>query len=109
MLEMIRSKVMERIQKRVVAMSKNSGVLCVKIRKILERVVAESVGFTYIWNGKYGFEVKAHADQYTVDVMKNSCSCGAWQLCSIPCPHVITCLLHLRKSVVAIVKECYKK
>ncbi|GAA0171742.1 hypothetical protein LIER_25707 [Lithospermum erythrorhizon] len=109
MLELIRSKVMERIQKRDVSMSKKSGVLYVKIGKILERMVAESVGFTYIGNGKYDFEVKAHADQYIVDVLKTSRSCVAWQLSGIPCPHAIPCLLHLRKSVVEIVKECYKK
>ncbi|GAA0175378.1 hypothetical protein LIER_28562 [Lithospermum erythrorhizon] len=86
MLELIRSKVMERIQKRVVSMSKKSGILCVKISKILERVVAESIGFTYIWNGNYGFEVKAHVDQYTVDVLKTSCSCGHGNCRASPVP-----------------------
>ncbi|GAA0158382.1 hypothetical protein LIER_38634 [Lithospermum erythrorhizon] len=109
MLELVRSKVMERIQKRYVAMSRKPGIVCIKIKKILEKVVADLVGYIIIWNGKYGFEVKAHAKQYTIDVAKNWCSCGSWQLSGIPCSHSIPYLLHLRKSVVAIVKECYKK
>ncbi|GAA0158416.1 hypothetical protein LIER_38643 [Lithospermum erythrorhizon] len=109
MLELVRSKIMERIQKRYVAMSRKLGIVCIKIKKILEKVVADSVGYTIIWNGKHGFEVKAHAEQYTVDVAKNWCSCGSWQLSGIPCSHSIPCLLHLRKFAIVIVKECYRK
>ncbi|KAG9139235.1 hypothetical protein Leryth_011249 [Lithospermum erythrorhizon] len=62
MLEMIRTKLMERIRDRYLAMSKKDGPLCVKIKKILDCRMAESVGFVAMWNGKFGFEVKTGGD-----------------------------------------------
>ncbi|GAA0172946.1 hypothetical protein LIER_43938 [Lithospermum erythrorhizon] len=109
MLEIIRSKIMGRINTRRLAMSKKSEPLCVKIKTILDKNIDESVGMTYIWNGMNGFEVKGNGDKYSVDNGKCHCSCGAWQLSGIPCAHAIVCLRFLGKTIVDCVPECYKK
>ncbi|GAA0167577.1 hypothetical protein LIER_40410 [Lithospermum erythrorhizon] len=69
-----------------------------------------SVGFTFIWNGKNGFEVKdCSGNQFSVDTGKRICSCGSWQLCGIPCPHAITCLHENKKPLEEAVSDCYSK
>ncbi|GAA0152104.1 hypothetical protein LIER_37424 [Lithospermum erythrorhizon] len=108
MLEIIRSKIMARIKDRRLAMSKKYGPLCVKIKIILDKNIDESVGMTYIWNGRNGFEVKASGDQYSVDTGKCHYSCGAWQLSGIPSAHAIVCLRFLGNTIVDCVPECYK-
>ncbi|GAA0140479.1 hypothetical protein LIER_01817 [Lithospermum erythrorhizon] len=60
MLELIRSKVMERIKDRSAALSKKSFSLCVKIKRILDDIVKDCVGYTIKWNGRDGFKVIAH-------------------------------------------------
>ncbi|GAA0186091.1 hypothetical protein LIER_33379 [Lithospermum erythrorhizon] len=109
MLEIMRSKIMGRINTRRLTMSKKSRSLCVKIKIILDKNIDESVGMTYIWNGMNDFEVKGSEDQYTVDTGKCHCSCGTWQLSGVPCAHAIVCLRFLGKTIVDCVPKCYKK
>ncbi|GAA0186464.1 hypothetical protein LIER_33752 [Lithospermum erythrorhizon] len=66
MLELIRSKIINKIKDRYLAISKTPGPLCVKIKRILDVHIDECVGYTYIWNGRNRFQVKAHAEQYSV-------------------------------------------
>ncbi|GAA0160116.1 hypothetical protein LIER_38978 [Lithospermum erythrorhizon] len=109
MLELIRSKIINRIKDRYLAMSKKPGPLYVKIKRILDEHIDECVGYTYIWNGRNGFQVKAHAEQYSVDTTKHQYSCGAWQLSGIPYSHAISCLRHIGKNLSDTLPECYKK
>ena len=50
MLELIRSKVMERIARRKVAMSKVNARICPKIKKLLDKNIHASTGHTHKWN-----------------------------------------------------------
>ncbi|GAA0171373.1 hypothetical protein LIER_25420 [Lithospermum erythrorhizon] len=108
MLELIRSKFIERIKDRS-AMSRKSGPLCVKVKRILDDSVKDCVGYIIKWNGIDGFRVKAHDEQFTIDIARMTCSCGSWQLSGIPCSHVIPCLYHLRKILPDYLNDCYKK
>ncbi|GAA0165625.1 hypothetical protein LIER_43726 [Lithospermum erythrorhizon] len=76
MLELIRSKVMEKIKDRFVAMSKKYGPICVKIKIILVKNVNDCVGYTHRWNGRDGFEVRAGHEQYIVNTRLFTCSCA---------------------------------
>ncbi|GAA0153662.1 hypothetical protein LIER_11846 [Lithospermum erythrorhizon] len=89
-------------------MSRKFDPICVKIKKILEDNIKDYVGYTYKWNGRDGFEVKAHNEQHVVDIGRRTCSCGAWLLSGIPCSHDIPCLYHLKKSLPDYINDCYK-
>ncbi|GAA0176502.1 hypothetical protein LIER_29481 [Lithospermum erythrorhizon] len=80
MLELIRFKFMETIKDRSTAMSKKLGPLCVKIKKILDDDVKDSVGYTIKWNGRDGFEVKAQSEQFTIDIVRMTCNYGPKKL-----------------------------
>ncbi|GAA0167678.1 hypothetical protein LIER_40427 [Lithospermum erythrorhizon] len=75
MLDMIRSKIMDRINNRKLTMSRKLGPVCVKIKKSEENNQKEYVGCTYIWNEKHGFEIKkSGGNQFSVDIGKRICS-----------------------------------
>jgi hypothetical protein len=52
MLEMIRTKLMRRLQVKRVAMMKYKGSICPKFLKKLEKCKDEAVKYTSIWNGE---------------------------------------------------------
>jgi len=62
-----------------------------------------------LWNGEDGFEVRHKNDKFVVDIRNNSCSCRAWDLSGIPCPHAIYVILFKREEIETFVAHWYKK
>ena len=108
MLEIIRSKIMERIAGRKAAMAAKLGTVCPKIKKLVDVNIEKSIGYSQKFNGEHAFEVGAHGKQFVVNVKSRTCSCGAWQLSGIPCPHSIPCLIASSQSPLESVANCYK-
>ncbi|GAA0185448.1 hypothetical protein LIER_32736 [Lithospermum erythrorhizon] len=70
MLELIRSKVMEMIKDRHLAMYKKSGPIYVKIKRILDKNMKDCVGYTHRWNCRDGYEIRAGHEQYIVNTSR---------------------------------------
>ncbi|GKV40911.1 hypothetical protein SLEP1_g48505 [Rubroshorea leprosula] len=59
-------------------------------------------------DGTSGFEVKHKNDRHAVDLQKRTCTCRAWQLNGIPCPHVICCMFHENLDLEDFVVDWYR-
>ena len=55
------------------------------------------------------FQVNHKMDNLTVDLDSRSCICRKWDLCGIPCCHVVSCTFFLRKNVEDFVDDCYRR
>jgi hypothetical protein len=74
MLEMIRTKLMRRLQVKRDAMMKYKGSIYPKILKKLEKCKDEAVKYTSIWNGGTQYQVMGPDGQFVVDTSISSCS-----------------------------------
>lgn len=110
MVESIREKIMERIQRRRTAIVKYSLRTCPRIRAIItERMILAS-SWKSIWNGGDGYQLTGHGGaQFVVDMKKLTCSCGLWQLSGIPCAHAITPIHKRGLNPYTLIDSCYKR
>ena len=61
------------------------------------------------WNGEVGFEVKEGKYTHTVNIEKKSCTCRAWNITGLPCPHGMTAIYHKKLNLEDSCSEWYKK
>ncbi|KAL8507850.1 hypothetical protein ACS0TY_018406 [Phlomoides rotata] len=119
MLEWIREYLVKRLVKnRDKAEANWKGKLCPRISKILERNLEQVVDYVPIKSNSWSYQIRCfNGGQYTVDLNQRRCSCRAWQLCGIPCTHVICAILGEQLEpedfvhdsyTVAMYKESYK-
>ncbi|CAN6558228.1 unnamed protein product [Malus baccata var. baccata] len=47
--------------------------------------------------------------EFVVDLKAKTCSCRRWDLCGIPCPHVISCIFSTDENVYDYTHDCYKQ
>ncbi|KAL8535193.1 hypothetical protein ACS0TY_010991 [Phlomoides rotata] len=95
MLEWIREHLVERLQKnRDRANAKWKGKLCPRINKILDRNMEKVSDCIPIKSNSIHYQVRCFdGGQYTIDLQQKTCTCRAWQLCGIPCTHVMCAIL----------------
>ncbi|XP_062162118.1 uncharacterized protein LOC133869179 [Alnus glutinosa] len=68
------------------------------IVKKLERNKLEAKNYICRWSNQMQFEVdNAHEPQRVVDLQRQTCGCGRWQLNGIPYPHAV-CAIYLNKG-----------
>ena len=98
MNEIIRCKVMVRIQENRTKAEKWQGTICPNIFKKLKLNIERSGKCYVLWNGQDGFEVKEKDKmKFTVNLAQRTCSCRYWQLSGLPCCHAINAIQVLKK------------
>ncbi|KAL4282037.1 hypothetical protein GQ457_03G025760 [Hibiscus cannabinus] len=109
MLEIIRTKIMQRIAKKKDEADKWSTVLCPKIQKKLDAAIESSNRCWPTHAGGYKFQISCGPHtQHAVDLSEHTCSCRKWQLTGIPCHHAISAIFLLDQRPDAFVDVCYK-
>lgn len=61
------------------------------------------------FNGDNGYEVTEGVDRHTVNLLLKKCTCRAWDLSGIPCPHAIKALIHKKVNPLTEVHWWYSK
>jgi hypothetical protein len=86
MNEIIRCKVMVRIQENRSKVQKWQGTICPNVFKKLKLNIERSGKCYVLWNGQDGFEVKEKDKmKFTINLAQRTCSCRYWQLSGLPC------------------------
>ncbi|XP_073138161.1 uncharacterized protein [Henckelia pumila] len=114
MLECIRNKLMKRIQLRKVGMERYIGQICPNILKKINKNQKFSKNFYALYSGENEYQVQCLSvhgvlTQHVVDLMKNICTCGMFQLCGFPCSHACTAIGHSRRNLEDFVLKFYTK
>ncbi|KAK8697017.1 hypothetical protein V6N13_113181 [Hibiscus sabdariffa] len=109
MLEIIRTKIMQRIAKKKVEADKWSIILCPKIQKKLDAAIESSNRCWPTHAGGHKFQISCGIHtQHAVDLSEHTCSYRKWQLTGIPCHHAISVIFLLDQRPDAFVDVCYK-
>ena len=108
MNEIIRCKVMVRIQENRTKAEKWQGTICPNIFKKLKLNIERSGKCYVLWNGQDGFEVKEKDKmKFTVNLAQRTCSCRYWQLSGLPCCHAINAIYKSSKKLDDFIDPCY--
>ena len=109
MLQMIREYLMRRLQtKRDEMVSWEDNKFTPKIYKIIEKNKKLSGSCYSTYAGYDEFEVTTFTgSKYAVHLGNRTCGCMRWDLCGIPCQHVISCLNRMGYSVEDYVDKVY--
>ncbi|KAK8595240.1 hypothetical protein V6N13_123120 [Hibiscus sabdariffa] len=93
LLEIIRTKIMQRIAKKKVEGNKWTTTLCPNIQQKLVASIERSNRCWTTHDGHFKYQVACGPHtQHAVDVEKHTCSCRIWQLTGIPCNHVVSAI-----------------
>jgi hypothetical protein len=84
-----------------------TGPVCPKIRKKLLKN-SDYANLCYVMPAGTGiFQVQSKGVDYNVDICNKKCACRRWDLTSIPCNHVVSCLRHERIPAEEVLPVCY--
>ncbi|KAI5323326.1 hypothetical protein L3X38_032398 [Prunus dulcis] len=93
MLEIVRCKLMRRIQGRRDKMKNWTNAICPKIFKKVEINKAKAGGCATLWSGGGKFQVRSGGiSQYIVDLDLRTCSRREWDLIGWPCVHGVAAI-----------------
>ncbi|XP_038705767.1 uncharacterized protein LOC120001481 isoform X2 [Tripterygium wilfordii] len=87
MLEDIRRAMMRRIRDKKLGVNSWKQEYGPLIHRRLIKNVTDSHLWVCEWNGGGSYEVKNGRSQFVVKLRDGTCTCGAWQISGIPCPH----------------------
>ncbi|CAN6171229.1 unnamed protein product [Urochloa humidicola] len=107
MLEIIRRKVMVRIQENRTKSDRWQTMICPNILKKCNVYITYSGKCHAICNGENRFEVMHFNNRFTVDLDKKECSCRYWQLSGLPCPHAISSIFFKTNKLDDYIASCY--
>jgi hypothetical protein len=107
MLEIIRRKVMVRIQEQRSKSERWMGRICPNILRKLNAYIKLSGYCHAISNGAEKFEVTHWDHRFTVDLQEKTCSCRYWQLSGLPCCHAISSIYFKTSSLEDYIADCY--
>ncbi|WOL00940.1 hypothetical protein Cni_G09653 [Canna indica] len=109
MLEEIRHMLMQRMFMKKDIMLKCTDQICPNIRKKLEKF-KEDIRYCMVTpSGNMKFEVQCLDKVHVVNLSNQSCSCRSWDLCGIPCKHVISCIAWMKDGPDKYVSDFYKR
>ncbi|XP_031120262.1 uncharacterized protein LOC116023403 [Ipomoea triloba] len=109
MLEDIRVGVMRRIAKKIKSVESWTGNYRPLVMKKLNTNIHKSMGWKVDFNGDDGYEIKKGRQQFKVKLTGRSCSCRAWDLSGIPCPHAICAIFDIGREPHDYIDSCYSK
>ena len=81
--------------------------ICAKVMKRLHKEKLATNRWLACWARPTQFEVKNGLQSFTVDLAIAHCSCKKWNITSIPCAHVISCIFFNRQDAKQYVPPCY--
>ncbi|XP_050203621.2 uncharacterized protein LOC126653702 [Mercurialis annua] len=108
MNEMIRTKLMVRIQQKRDTMLRLDSTFCPKPLKKLERGRQMSWFYKAIWDGGHRYQVIGFDGQFVVEKGDMTCTCRRWQLSGIPCHHAIAAFNENNENPQSYVDDCYR-
>lgn len=108
MLEMIRKKVMVRIQEMNSKADRWITQVCPNILRKLNTFITQSGTCHAIYSGADKYEVEHYDNRWTVNLVDKTCSCRYWQLSGLPCPHAISCIFMKTNSLDDYTAACYR-
>ncbi|CAL8992186.1 unnamed protein product [Prunus brigantina] len=108
-LEIVRCKLMRRIQGRRDKMNNWTKEICPKIFKKVEINKAKACGSVTMWSGGGKFQVGSGGiSQYIMDLDLRTCSCREWDLTGWPCVHGVAAINYNEgMNVMDYVDACY--
>lgn len=72
----------------------------------LEKHKLDAASYIPTWAGDTKFQVTAmYGNQYIVELVNKTCSCGKWDLSGIPCP--VSAIFYRGESVESYVHRCF--
>ncbi|KAK4255705.1 hypothetical protein QN277_008669 [Acacia crassicarpa] len=89
------------------AMGKWENGVGPKIEAILKENVAQAEGMVVVDHGSGRMLVRIGQKDLRVNVALRECTCQAWQMTGIPCPHACAAIKNLHGNVYTYVEECY--
>ncbi|KAK8697347.1 hypothetical protein V6N13_113499 [Hibiscus sabdariffa] len=108
LVELIRSKLMQKIAKKMDQAEKLTGPLCPKIQKKLDTALSLSHRCWPVRAGGAMYQVSCGPqDQHSVNMKTSACSCRRCQLTGISCTHAIFVILYLEDRLENYVDPCY--
>lgn len=108
--EMIRKKMLVRVQEQRAKGANWKGQICPNIFKKLQVSIKLTQYIEVLWNGKEGFEVqhmKGRKKKYTVNLENRTCTCGYFQLANLPCCHAIAAIYKSGRKIDDYIDKCY--
>ncbi|GMI81513.1 hypothetical protein HRI_001820600 [Hibiscus trionum] len=108
LLELVRTKLMQRLAKRKELAEKWNELLCSKIQKKLDHATSLAHSCWPIYAGGHMYQVSCGpSNQHAVNIQAWTCSCRKWELTGIPCVHAISVILSLPDRPEKYVAPCY--
>ena len=102
LFEDIRVKLMEKMQKVRNSLLRCNDIICLEARKRLVDSVEKQRKWKANHYGNHLFEVRLNLCPmvgYTVDLIAWTCTCRQWQITDITCPHGVSAIFEMRRSL----------
>ncbi|XP_059285178.1 uncharacterized protein LOC132038542 [Lycium ferocissimum] len=77
--------------------------------KVLTDHTARSMKCSIEWNSDTGYEILEGQFRHVVDLPRQTCSCRAWMLKGIPCPHAIAAFHHKKLNPMDYISQWYSR
>ncbi|XP_019242091.1 PREDICTED: uncharacterized protein LOC109222155, partial [Nicotiana attenuata] len=94
MLEDIRIKVMNMINEHEAEVMSWGNEYSPKTMELYNQFMRIALKCHVNGSADHRYEVTENSDRHIVNLRLKKCTCRAWDLCGIPCPHAICALLH---------------
>ncbi|RIA04115.1 hypothetical protein BRARA_K01685 [Brassica rapa] len=108
LIEFIRGKLTAWFASRREAAQKNSGKLTPKVSGIVTDNFEQTGGYLVTMIGEDEYEVRnKNGAGFHVDLVNKTCSCGEFQMLSIPCSHAIASAIKGKIGVDSLVSPAY--
>ncbi len=106
LVEYVREKIMNMLEKRRNESLQWNGVLCPKRDKMWREYVAQSASWITLTSTEGVISVLSDPS-VVVDLDARTCSCGMWQVNGFPCNHVAAALRRSKKTLAEIVDPLF--
>ena len=109
MIDSIRTKLMARWADADNNIKKWRGNFSPRSVMMYEDNMLASRGCSIHFNGDDSYEVIDGNDRHVVYIDRRQCTCRAWDLTGIPCPHAIAALIHANIDPVSVISRFYHR
>ncbi|KAK8538965.1 hypothetical protein V6N13_022112 [Hibiscus sabdariffa] len=109
LMEMVGTKMMQKIAMKKEEAEKWTGILCPKIQQKVELAIQQCTRCWPTHARGHKYQVSAGPlNQYTIDLEHHTCSCRKWDITGITCIHVVSVMILRNERPESYVHACYK-